>query len=50
MPKKFFRLSLDKKVRLLHAYYITCNKIIKNAQGEIIELHCEYDPKSKGMD
>ena len=47
-PKKFFRLSLDKEVRLLHAYYITCNKIIKNAKGEIIELHCEYDPKSKG--
>ena len=47
-PKKFFRLSLDKEVRLLHAYYITCNKIIKNDQGEIIELHCEYDPKSKG--
>ena len=47
-PKKFFRLSLDKEVRLLHAYYITCNKIIKNDQGEIVELHCEYDPKSKG--
>ena len=47
-PKKFFRLSLDKEVRLLHAYYITCNKIIKNDEGEIVELHCEYDPKSKG--
>ena len=47
-PKKFFRLSLNKEVRLLHAYYIVCTKIIRNSQGEIIELHCEYDPKSKG--
>ena len=47
-PKKFFRLSLNKEVRLLHAYYIICTKIIKNHQGEIVELHCQYDPKSKG--
>ena len=47
-PKKFFRLSLNKEVRLLHAYYIICTKIIKNDQGEIVELHCQYDPKSKG--
>ena len=47
-PKKFFRLSLNKEVRLLHAYYIVCTKIIRNSQGEIIELQCEYDPKSKG--
>jgi len=47
-PKKFFRLSLNKEVRLLHAYYIVCTKIIRNSQGEIIELQCEYDPESKG--
>ena len=46
--KKFFRLSLNKEVRLRYAYYITCNEIIKDAQGNIIELHCCYDPLSKG--
>ena len=47
-PKKFYRLTLNKEVRLLHAYYIICNKIIKNKNNEIIEIHCEYDPDSKG--
>ena len=47
-PKKFFRLSEGREVRLKHAYYITCNKVIKNENGEIIELHCSYDPKTKG--
>jgi len=46
-PKKYFRLSPGKEVRLLHAYYIKCNKVIKN-NNKITELHCEYDPKSKG--
>ena len=46
--KKFFRLSIGKEVRLLHAYYIKCEKIIKNNSGEIKELHCTYDPKSYG--
>ena len=47
-PKKFFRLSLNKEVRLLHAYYITCHEIIKNKNNDIIEIHCTYDPDSKG--
>jgi len=47
-PKKFFRLSLNKEVRLLHAYYITCHKIIKNKNNDIVEIHCTYDPDSKG--
>ena len=47
-PNKFFRLSPNKEVRLLHAYYITCNNIIKDDQGNIEEIHCTYDPKSKG--
>ena len=48
-PKKYFRLAPGKEVRLKHAYYITCEKVIKDEKtGEIIELHCTYDPKSKG--
>lgn len=47
-PKKFFRLSKGKEVRLKHAYYITCNDVIKNDDGEVVELHCTYDPKTKG--
>ena len=47
-PKKFFRLSKGREVRLKHAYYITCNDVIKNDDGEVVELHCTYDPKTKG--
>jgi glutaminyl-tRNA synthetase len=47
-PKKFFRLSERREVRLKHAYYITCNKVIKNENDEVVELHCSYDPKTKG--
>jgi glutaminyl-tRNA synthetase len=47
-PKKFFRLSVGREVRLKHAYYITCTDAIKNENGDIVELHCTYDPKTKG--
>jgi glutaminyl-tRNA synthetase len=48
-PKKYFRLSPGREVRLKHAYYITCEKVIKDEKtGEIIELHCTYDPGSRG--
>ncbi len=48
-PKKYFRLSPGKEVRLKHAYYITCEKVIKDQKtDEIIEIRCTYDPKSKG--
>ncbi|MBC8312172.1 MAG: glutamine--tRNA ligase/YqeY domain fusion protein [Candidatus Marinimicrobia bacterium] len=47
-PKKFFRLSEGREVRLKHAYYITCNEVIKNNEGEVVELRCTYDPKTKG--
>jgi glutaminyl-tRNA synthetase len=48
-PKKYFRLSPGSEVRLKHAYYITCEKVIKDEKtGEIIELHCTYDPESRG--
>jgi glutaminyl-tRNA synthetase len=46
--KKFFRLSPDREVRLRYAYFITCTDIIKDADGEIIELRCTYDPTTKG--
>jgi glutaminyl-tRNA synthetase len=48
-PKKFFRLAPGKEVRLRYAYYITCQNIIKNeSTGEILELHCTYDPATRG--
>ena len=47
-PKKFFRLTLGKEVRLRYAYFITCKDIIKNDNGEIVELRCTYDPETKG--
>jgi len=47
-PKKFFRLRPDREVRLRYAYFITCTDVIKNDEGEIIELRCTYDPETKG--
>lgn len=47
-PKKYFRLSLGKEVRLKHAYYITCEEVIKDESGNIKELRCTYDPQSRG--
>ena len=47
-PKKFFRLSPGKEVRLRYAYFITCREAVKNAAGEVIELRCTYDPATKG--
>jgi glutaminyl-tRNA synthetase len=47
-PKKFFRLAPGREVRLRYAYYITCQEVIKDAAGEIIELRCTYDPATRG--
>ena len=48
-PRKYFRLSPGKEVRLKHAYYVTCVDVVKNAEtGEIEEIHCTYDPATKG--
>ena len=47
-PKKFFRLSPGNEVRLKFAYYIKCENVIKDDSGEIIEIHCSYDPNTKG--
>ncbi len=47
-PKKFFRLSPGAEVRLRYAYFITCREVKKNEAGEVVELHCTYDPATKG--
>jgi glutaminyl-tRNA synthetase len=48
-PKKWFRLAPGQEVRLKHAYYVTCTDVIKDEQtGEVVELHCTYDPESRG--
>jgi glutaminyl-tRNA synthetase len=46
--RKYFRLAPGSEVRLLNAYYITCTEVIKDVNGEITELHCTYDPESRG--
>jgi glutaminyl-tRNA synthetase len=46
--KKYFRLAPGKEVRLKHAYYITCENVIKDGNGHIIEIHCKHDPDSRG--
>ncbi len=47
-PKKFYRLAPGREVRLRYAYFITCTDVVKNDAGEIVELHCTYDPATKG--
>ncbi|MBW6466506.1 MAG: glutamine--tRNA ligase/YqeY domain fusion protein [Brevefilum sp.] len=47
-PKKFYRLAPGSEVRLMNAYYITCTDVIKDQSGEVVELHCTYDPESRG--
>jgi glutaminyl-tRNA synthetase len=49
-PKKFFRLSPGKEVRLRCAYFITCTEVVKDAGGAITELRCTYDPATRGGD
>ena len=49
-PKKFFRLGPGREVRLRYAYFITCNDVIKDDAGNIVELHCTYDPATRGGD
>jgi glutaminyl-tRNA synthetase len=48
-PKKFFRLAPGSEVRLKHAYYVTCTDVIKDEKtGEVVEIHCTYDPETRG--
>ncbi len=49
-PRKFFRLAPGREVRLRYAYFIKCEKAIKDGNGEIVELHCTYDPDTRGGD
>lgn len=47
-PRKFFRLSPGNEVRLYGAYYVTCNDVVKDEEGNIVELRCTLDPESRG--
>ena len=47
-PRKFFRLSLGKEVRLKYAYFIRCVNVVKDSKNEITEIHCTFDPESFG--
>ena len=46
--KKWFRFAPGKEVRLKHAYYVTCDEVVKDADGNVVELRCTYDPESRG--
>ncbi len=46
-PKKYFRLFPGNEVRLKNAYFIKCEEVIKDAEGNVVELHCTYDPETK---
>ncbi len=47
-PKKFFRLAPGREVRLRYAYLVTCTAVVKDAEGEVAEVHCRYDPATRG--
>ncbi len=47
-PRKFFRLGIGREVRLRYAYFVKCHYIVKDNEGNITEIHCTYDPESKG--
>lgn len=47
-PRKFFRLTVGGEVRLRYGYWITCTAVVKNDAGEVVELHCTYDPATRG--
>ena len=47
-PKKFYRLSPGREVRLRYGYFVTCREVVKNAAGEVVELRCTYDPATRG--
>ena len=49
-PKKFFRLTPGREVRLRYAYLITCQSVVKNDAGAVVEIHCTYDPATRGGD
>ena len=47
-PKQYYRLSPGREVRLRYAYFVTCTGVVKDASGEVTEIHCTYDPASRG--
>ena len=47
-PKQYYRLSPGREVRLRYAYFITCTGVVKNEKGEVVEVHCTYDPATRG--
>jgi len=47
-PKGYFRLSPGREVRLRYGYFITCKSVVKNEKGEVVEVHCTYDPATRG--
>lgn len=47
-PRKFYRLAPGREVRLRSAYFITCDQVVKDSRGEIVELRCRYDPATRG--
>jgi len=47
-PPKYFRLSPGREVRLRYGYFITCKSVVKNDKGEVVEVHCTYDPATRG--
>jgi glutaminyl-tRNA synthetase len=47
-PKQYYRLSPGREVRLRYAYFITCTGVVKNDKGEVVEVHCTYDPATRG--
>lgn len=47
-PDKWFRLAPGREVRLQHAYYVTCNEVVKDESGEVVEVRCTYDPATRG--
>jgi glutaminyl-tRNA synthetase len=49
-PKQYYRLSPGKEVRLRYGYFITCTGVVKDDKGEVVEIHCTYDPATRGGD
>jgi len=49
-PKQYFRLSPGREVRLRYGYFITCTGVVKDEKGEVVEVHCSYDPATRGGD
>jgi glutaminyl-tRNA synthetase len=47
-PKQYFRLSPGREVRLRYGYFVTCKSVVKNDKGEVVEVHCTYDPATRG--